>query len=97
MTDLELLLCKVNKVTAYHRHGQKIPESALDDLANIQVEIENHEQQFSSEAINVIRNAFKSCGESCSCDIDHVCERCLKINKATIVLDWLSTIVGERK
>jgi len=34
------LLCKVNKVTAYHRHSQKIPISALDDLANYQVEFE---------------------------------------------------------
>ena len=38
--NIEMLLCKVNKVTAYHRHGQKIPEKALDDLANFQVEFE---------------------------------------------------------
>jgi hypothetical protein len=60
MTDLERLLCKVNKVTAYHRHGQKIPENALDDLANTQVEIEEHTQQYNSEAIKTIRKALIS-------------------------------------
>jgi hypothetical protein len=60
MTDLERLLCKVNKVTAYHRHGQKIPENALDDLANTQVKIEEHTQQYNSEAIKTIRKALIS-------------------------------------
>lgn len=38
--NLELFLAKVNKVTAYHRHGQEIPRRALDDLANAQIEME---------------------------------------------------------
>jgi hypothetical protein len=37
---ISMLLCKVNKVTAPHRHGQIIPKSALDDLANYQIEFE---------------------------------------------------------
>ena len=38
--ELESLLCKVNKVTAYHRHGNKIPKRALDELSNYQIDIE---------------------------------------------------------
>lgn len=34
------LLCKVNKVTSYFRHGQKIPEKSLIDLSNYQIEFE---------------------------------------------------------
>lgn len=40
MNELQHLLNKLNKVTAYHRHGNKIPPSALDDLANAQIEYE---------------------------------------------------------
>lgn len=40
MDELQHLLNKVNKVTAYHRHGNKIPLSALDDLSNAQIEYE---------------------------------------------------------
>lgn len=40
-TYISMLLCKVNKVTAYHRHGQKIPEGALDDLSNFQIDFED--------------------------------------------------------
>ena len=41
VTDLlESLICRVNAVTAYHRHGQAIPAGKLDDLANKQIEIE---------------------------------------------------------
>lgn len=40
MNELQHLLNKVNKVTAYHRHGNKIPLSALDDLSNAQIEYE---------------------------------------------------------
>jgi hypothetical protein len=37
---VDRLLMKVNKVTAYHRHGNPIPKAALDDLANYQIEVE---------------------------------------------------------
>lgn len=40
MEQLQHLLNKVNKVTAYHRHGNKIPKSALDELSNAQIEYE---------------------------------------------------------
>lgn len=39
--DVKILLCKINKVTAYHRHGNPIPKEALDDLANFQIEFED--------------------------------------------------------
>jgi hypothetical protein len=38
--EFETFLMKVNKVTAYHRHGNTIPKSALDDLSNAQIEME---------------------------------------------------------
>ena len=34
------LLNKVNKVTAYHRHGNPIPSRVLDDLVNAQLDFE---------------------------------------------------------
>lgn len=37
---IDMLLARVEEVTAYHRHGQKIPQRALDDLANYQIEVE---------------------------------------------------------
>ena len=40
MKELQHLLNKLNKVTAYHRHGHKIPVSALDNLSNAQIEYE---------------------------------------------------------
>lgn len=40
MKELQHLLNKVNKVTAYHRHGNKIPATALDALSNAQIEYE---------------------------------------------------------
>lgn len=40
MKQLQHLLNKVNRVTAYHRHGNQIPKSALDELSNAQIEYE---------------------------------------------------------
>lgn len=37
---VRLLLCKINKVTAPHRHGNKIHLSDLDRLSNYQIEVE---------------------------------------------------------
>ena len=38
---LTRLLLKVNRVTCYHRHGNPIPNSALDELAQFQEELED--------------------------------------------------------
>lgn len=38
---LEAMLRKVNRVTATHRHGQKVSKEMLDDLSNRQIEVEN--------------------------------------------------------
>lgn len=38
--EIDMLICRVNKVTAYHRHGQKIPTRALDALSNQQLDTE---------------------------------------------------------
>ena len=40
MKEIQHLLNKINKVTAYHRHGNKIPTKALDELSNAQIEFE---------------------------------------------------------
>ena len=56
------LLCKVNKVTAYHRHGQKIPQRALDDLANYQIEFEAALK--SKEAFDAYAQWVKKCHSS---------------------------------
>ena len=40
MKELDRLLWKVNRVTAYHRHGNPIPEQALWDLVDAQIEYE---------------------------------------------------------
>jgi len=40
MTRETLLYLKVNKVTAYHRHGNKIPDKVLDELVNAQIAFE---------------------------------------------------------
>ena len=37
---LSQLVARVNRVTAYHRHGTVIPKQALDDLANVQIDVE---------------------------------------------------------
>jgi hypothetical protein len=37
---LNRLLCRVNAVTAFHRHKQAIPKSRLDALAETQFEVE---------------------------------------------------------
>lgn len=34
------LILKVNPVTAYHRHGNKVPNRKLTELANRQIEVE---------------------------------------------------------
>lgn len=34
------LLCEVNRITAYHRHGQKVSDAMLDRLSNYQVDAE---------------------------------------------------------
>jgi PleD family two-component response regulator len=38
--QLRRLLNKVNRVTAFHRHGAPVPTDALTELANRQVEVE---------------------------------------------------------
>ena len=38
---IEMFLAYVNKVTSYHRHGNKIPVSALNKLSDEQLEMEN--------------------------------------------------------
>ena len=38
--QVERFLCKVNAVTACHRHGLEIPKSKLDALSNAQLELE---------------------------------------------------------
>lgn len=45
MKELNHLLNKVNKVTAYHRHGNPISPKALDELSNAQIEYENSERE----------------------------------------------------
>lgn len=46
--ELRRLLNKVNRVTAYHRHGNPVPAKALDDLSNAQLDyetaVERHEE-----------------------------------------------------
>lgn len=38
--EFQRMLNKVNVVTAFHRHGNEIPERALTELSNRQVEVE---------------------------------------------------------
>jgi hypothetical protein len=38
---LKHLLCIINPVTAYHRHGKKIPESKLFALDEAQIDVEH--------------------------------------------------------
>jgi len=38
---IEFLLCKINKVTSPHRHGNKISKSSLDELSNEQIIFES--------------------------------------------------------
>lgn len=56
MNNIQLLLCKINKVTAPFRHGQKVPNRALTDLSNFQIEFE---QQLKSEELTK--------GHTCKC------------------------------
>ena len=37
---LDRLLCHVNGVTAWHRHGNKVPEKKLTELCNVQIDVE---------------------------------------------------------
>jgi len=41
---LRHLLNKLNKVTAYHRHGNPVPDHIMDDLANAQLDYEQAEE-----------------------------------------------------
>lgn len=45
--------------------------------------------------VKAIREAIEACGEECTCDVDHVCPKHIKINRAMIVIDILSTIDPE--
>jgi hypothetical protein len=47
--QLDHLLNKINRVTAYHRHGQKVSKKDLDDLSNAQIEFEEVYKQVSVE------------------------------------------------
>ena len=47
---IERFLTIVNKVTAYHRHGNPIPKEALDKLCNAQIELEKQLQNASSNS-----------------------------------------------
>lgn len=38
--EFKKFLLTVNCVTAYHRHGQKIPKKYLDNLSNAQLDME---------------------------------------------------------
>lgn len=47
--QLDHLLNKINRVTAYHRHGQKVSKKDLDALSNAQIEFEEVYKQVSVE------------------------------------------------
>lgn len=57
--NIELFLCKVNKVTSPHRHGQKISKRALDDLSNAQIDIEASLTQIPTFQYNVSIQSHK--------------------------------------
>jgi hypothetical protein len=66
--DLEMFLCKVNKVTAAHRHGQKIPVRALDALSNAQIDIEAKLREGKNEIISSCRNHLnRTCVKTARC------------------------------
>lgn len=46
---IKRFLVIVNRVTAYHRHGNIIPKTALDDLCNAQLEFETKLQSSNSD------------------------------------------------
>lgn len=50
---LTSLLCKINKVTAPFRHGQKIPNKALVALADYQTEFEQFYEKNSEKNCKV--------------------------------------------
>jgi len=43
--ELQRLMNKVNKVTAYHRHGRTVPNRHLTELANAQLDYEEAERE----------------------------------------------------
>ena len=50
------LLCRINKVTAPHRHGRRVPAQDLTALANYQIEAE--------EWLKIAAQAANSTGEA---------------------------------
>ena len=70
---IERFLAIVNKVTAYHRHGNNIPKEALDKLCNAQIELETKLQNTSSNsgymaALNEILHNRLDCLEMVNVD-----------------------------
>jgi len=41
--------------------------------------------------IEIIREFLVICGEPCDCDADHVCDRCIKMNRVRISIDTATT------
>jgi hypothetical protein len=44
LKPFEYLNCEVNRITAYHRHSQKVSRDMLDRLCNAQIDAENMER-----------------------------------------------------
>jgi len=66
---IERFLAIVNRITAYHRHGNTIPKEALDNLCNAQIELEKQLQNTSSNS------EYKQCSK-CGREahyVDHLC------------------------
>jgi hypothetical protein len=55
---VEMLLAKVNAVTAYHRHGNKIPVRRLADLTLYQIEFEQWLKEHTKFVPVDLREAF---------------------------------------
>jgi hypothetical protein len=57
LTQWKHLNCKVNKVTAYYRHSIKVPDKAMTELCNTQLDAEDRIEQiegsvFTNQIIN---------------------------------------------
>jgi hypothetical protein len=58
MKPIDKLLCAVNRVTAPHRHGNYIFTDRLDNLANVQIDVENELKQIEEDERIDFKNKF---------------------------------------
>lgn len=72
--NLRQLLCKINKVTSKCRHGLEVPERALNELCNYQIEFEKDLREIEDEMPGIANDVKRIVSLSYSDDVEKTYE-----------------------